>query len=259
MWTNDVLSEGGSKTMKIVRNLVLLGLSFCVLGVAPSMAKSGPQASSIGLIARTTGGQIGTASAAEGASVFTGDYLTTTDTGTMLVRFGNLSLELQNSTGVRVYSAPYGIVAELDHGTALYTTPGGVQNLVIVASDVRVTPVLSTPDFGRVSLDDPCNVTVSSQRGSTNVQVGSENRLIEQNKSYRVRAENQLHYRKYLSPDADDYHDYHDHQPCAPLAMTHGHAPIAAGQSRFLLVTAVLVGAGTGVGIYKALESPDRP
>src|SRR5262249_4746935 len=162
------------------------------------------------------------------ASIFSGDYLSTSDNGHMLVRFGSLSLELQSSTGVHIYHAPYGIVVELNRGVVLYTTPGSGQNLVIVASDVRVTPNVSTPDMGRVSVEDPCNITVYSQRGTANVQVGSENRLVEQNKSYRVRAENQISYRKYLSPDADDYHDYHEHVPCAPLEMAHGHGPIAA-------------------------------
>jgi hypothetical protein len=105
-------------------------------------------------------------------------------------------LDLQSSSAVHIYRAPYGAIVELNRGSVVYTTPGGQQNLVIVASDVRVTPVLSEADFGRVTMDDPCNVTVYSQRGETNVQVGSENRTVEQGKAYRVRAENEISYRK---------------------------------------------------------------
>jgi len=210
-------------------------------------------------VAQTSGGRIGDAAATEGSSIYSGDYLSTSDNGSLLVRMGPLSLQLEKSTSLHIYRAPYGAVVELKSGSILYTTPGGAQNLVIVASDVRVTPSLSNADFGRVSLDDPCNVTVSSQKGEANVQVGSENRTVEQGKTYRVHAENQISYRKYLSPDADHYHDYHEHIPCAPVYLAQGHTPIAAGQSRFLLVTGVLAGTGTGIGIYKALESPDRP
>jgi hypothetical protein len=160
---------------------------------------------------------------------------------------------------MHIYRAPYGAIVELNRGTVLYTNPGGPQNIVIVASDVRVTPSLSAPEFGRVTMDDPCNITVYSQRGEANVQVGSENRTVEEGKAYRVRAENEISYRKYLSPDENDYHRYHDHRPCAPVDMVKGKPPIAPGQSRFLLLASAAVATGTGIAIWKAVESPDRP
>jgi len=168
-------------------------------------------------------------------------------------------LELQSSSSLHLYAAPYGAIAELNSGSVIYTTPGSTQNVVIVADDVRVTPVLSVATLGRVTLDDPCNMTAYSQRGQANVQSGSESHFVEEGKAYRVRAENEISYRKYLSPDANDYHDYHGHKPCAAMLMANNHAPIAAGQSRFLLVTGVVAGGLTGIGIWKALESPSRP
>jgi len=160
---------------------------------------------------------------------------------------------------VHIYSAPYGAVVELNHGSVLYTTPGGQQNLVIVASDVRVTPTIANADSGRVTMDDPCDITVYSQNGEANVQVGSENRTVEQGKAYRVHAENELNYRKYLSPDADDYHHYHEHTPCAAAVIPPGHAPVAAASSHFLQVAAGAAGAGVGIAIWKIMESSDRP
>jgi hypothetical protein len=245
--------------MKTTCFLAVLRLLVFVFAGMPVLAQPAPQGPALGLLAKTVDAQIGDVSASEGASVYSGDHLSTANNGSMLVRVGKLSLELQGSTSVHIYRAPYGAVVELNGGTILYTTPGNGQNLVIVASDIRVTPVLTSPDFGRVTMDDPCNVTVYSQRGEVNVQVGSENRLVEQGKAFRIRAENRISYRKYLSPDADDYHSYHDHQPCAPVEMAHGHPPVAAGQSRFLLVTVALVGTGTGIAVWKALESSDRP
>jgi hypothetical protein len=245
--------------MKLSGNLAtLVWLAFVFPG-STLLAQSAPQTPALGLIVKASGGEIGNAAASEGSSIFSGDYLSTTDNGSLLVRIGALSLELQSSTAAHIYRAPYGAIVELNQGTVIYTTPGDQQNLVIVASDVRVTPVLSSSDLGRVTMEDPCNITVYSQRGEVNVQVGSENRIVEQGKAYRVRAENKISYRKYLSPDAVDYHDYHDHNPCAPVEMVKGQAPIAAGQSRFLLVSAVLVGAGTGIAVWKAMESPDKP
>jgi hypothetical protein len=236
---------------------LLSGLALFVVAVSgmPAAAQTAP----LGLVEKTTQAHIGDAAALEGSSVYSGDYLSTSDNGSMLVRVGDLSLELQNSSAAHIYRAPYGAVLELNHGTVLYTTPGGRQNLIIVASDVRVTPAVSNSDFGRVTIDDPCNVTVESKRGEADVKVGSETRTVEQGKAYRVRAENQISYRKYLSPEADDYHKYHEHSPCAVVDMAHGHMPIAPGQSRFLLLAAAAVGTGTGIAVWKAFESEERP
>jgi hypothetical protein len=113
---------------------------------------------------------------------------------------------------------------------------------VIVASDVRVAPVLSSADIGRVTIDDPCNVTVASQRGQADVLVGSESHSVEEGKAYRVHAVNEISYHQWVSPDVDKYHEYHSHKPCAPVQMVQGHSPIAAGQSRFMLVTGLVAG-----------------
>jgi hypothetical protein len=223
------------------------------------LAQSAPQTPALGLVAQASEAKIGNAPASEGSSIYTGDFLSTSNNGSLLVRLGALSFQLQPNSSLHIYRAPYGAVAELDSGTVIYTTSAGPQNLVIVASDVRVTPNIAYSDFGRVSMDDPCDITVYSQRGDVNVKVGSENRIVEEGKAYRVRAENSLEYTKYLSPDADDYHKYHVHRPCAPLDITHGHPPISPGSSHFLLATAVLLGAGAGIAAWKATESPSAP
>jgi len=245
--------------MKTIRLFPVLALLvFACLG-SRLLAQSSPQNPALGLVAKSTGGSIGDTVATEGSSVFSGDYLLTQDNGSLLVRVGGLSLELGGSSAAHIYRTPYGAIVELNRGTVGYNTPGTQQNLVIVASDVRVTPALSTPDMGHVTIDDPCNITVVDQRGQVSVQVGSETRVVEEGKAYRVHAENEISYRQYLSPDAADYHNHHEHRPCAPVEMVHGHAPIAAGQSRFLLVSAAVVGTLTTIGVLKALESPDRP
>jgi len=245
-----------------MRKRLGLVLSACILGVSGSATAARPaqQNAALGLIARVSGGQIGDASASEGSTVYSGDSLSTNDNGSMLVRVGAMSLELQNSTAVHIYRTPYGAIAELNRGTVLYTTPGGAQNLIIVVSDIRVTPDLSNADAGRVSLDDPCDATVYTQKGQATVVVGSENRVVEQGKAYRVRALNEINYRKYLSPDDSDYHNYHEHVTCpAAYDMAKGKLPVAGGKSAFLLIAAGTTGVATGILIWKALESPDHP
>ncbi len=245
--------------MKLARIiLVLSAIILSGVSAANLLAQQTPGAS-LGLVVKAQDALVGNASVTDGATIYTGDYLSTTDSGTLLIRIGALSLELQSSSAVHIYSAPYGAIVELNRGTVVYTTPGTHENIVIVANDVRVTPDLTLPDLGRVSVDDPCNVTVFSQRGQAHVQSGSESHTVEEGKAYRVRGENEVSYRKYLSPDTNDYHDYHGHKPCAPVGMVKGHAPIAPGQSHFLLVTGIVAGTATGIGIWKAFESPARP
>lgn len=244
--------------MRIIRFFFYVGL-IALAAASCLWAQAQAPNSALGLVAKSQLGHIGNTAVSEGSTVYSGDYLATDDNGSLLVRIGHLSLELQGSSSVHIYSAPYGAVVELNRGAVIYSTPGGNENIVIVANDVRVTPALTTPDFGRVSIEDACSVTVYSQHGQDDVQAGSESHTVEEGKAYRVRAENEISYRKYVSPDENDYHDFHTHKPCAPLEMVRGHAPIAPGQSRFMLVAAALIGGATGIGIWKAYESPNRP
>ena len=244
---------------QIIRSSSLTALLFMLGLVPPLLAKSPAPNPALGLVTKSAGGSIGGASAPEGASVYSGDYLSTEDSGSLSVRVGPISFQLESSSALHIYSAPYGAVVELNRGTIIYTTPGTNENLVIVASDVRVTPEPSLSNLGRVTIDNPCEITVYSQRGRANVQAGKESRVVEEGKAYRVLAVSQVTYPRYISPEDADFHRYHDHLPCAPLGMGSGHGPVAAAHSRFLLVTAALVGGATGVAIWKVYESPDKP
>ncbi len=248
-----------SKIRSVLLLLGLVALAGCA--ASPFLAQTPPQNQNpaLGIVVKSTNGHVGSAPVPDGASIFSGDALSTQDNGTLSVRLGPLSLQLEPSSEAHIYRAPYGAVVELNRGTVIYTTPGTQQNLVIVASDVRVTPDLAAPYVGRVTIENRCEVMVYSQRGQAEVQTGSESRTVEQGKAYRVRAMNEVSYRQYVSPEADDYHNYHQHVPCALLERAGYHGPIAAGHSHFLLVTTALIGGATAIGVWKALESPDRP
>jgi len=244
--------------MKILKLLTFAAFLGIVCAMVPGLARA--QNTPLGLVAKAVNAHIGGSAATEGTTVYSGDVLSTDDSGVLLIRVGGLALELQNNSTAHIYKAPYGAVAELNHGSIVYTTPGGHENVVIVASDVRVTPVLNLADFGRVSIEDECNVSVQSQKGQADVRSGSESHLVEQGKAYRVRAENSVSYTKYLSPEADDYHKYHGHKPCAAEYQTvKGHTPIVGGQSHFLLVVGAAATVATIIPIIYAFESDNKP
>ena len=245
--------------MKPARMIPALLLVIFAVSTPFTVSAQQTKGAALGLVAKAQNAQVGSSPLSEGSTIYSGDYLSTASDGTLLIRIGPLSLSLESSSAVHIYRAPYGAVVELDQGSLVYTTPGTGENLVTVANDVRVTPAASVADLGRVSVNDPCNVTVYSQRGQADVRTGNQSHFVEEGKAYRVRGDNEISYRQYVSPDDSDYHNYHGHKPCAALETVHGHAPIAAGQSRFLLVTGVVVGAATGIAIWKVYESPNRP
>jgi hypothetical protein len=245
--------------MKLTRVILALALAIFAVSTSASISAQQTKGAALGLVAKAQNAQIGSSPLSEGATIYSGDYLNTASDGTLLIRIGPLSLSLESSSAVHIYRAPYGAVVELDQGSIVYTTPGTGENLITVANDVRVTPAASLPDLGRVSINDPCNVTVYSQRGQADVKTGTDSHFVEEGKAYRVRGDNEISYRQYVSPDDNDYHNYHGHKPCVALETVHGHAPIAPGQSHFLLVTGAVVGVATGIAIWKAYESPNRP
>jgi hypothetical protein len=215
---------------------------------------------SLGIVTNISSAHIGSSAGAEGATIFSGDYLSTDAGGVLQVRVGNVSIELQGSSSAHIFQAPYGVIVALNRGTLVYNKPSGLPNVVIVTSDVRITPVVSLPDTGRVSAEDPCNLMIQSQRGQANVQVGSASQLVEQGKAFRVRPISSVIERTSVSPDADNYHESHQHQSCPGPAQTFKNPPPKAPS--FSPFTAVAVGAAIAVpivAVHEALESPNRP
>jgi hypothetical protein len=214
----------------------------------------------LGMVTKTLSAQIGSSASSEGTTIFSGDYLSTNADGVLQVHVGNLTLELKGSSAAHIFHANYGVVVALNRGSLVYNKPSGPPNIVIVASDVRITPVVSLAGTGNVSVEDPCNLLIQSQRGQVYVQVGSESQLVEEGKAFRVRPISSVSERKSVSPDADDYHESHQHEACAgPTQAMNSHAPLSAGRSRFLYIAATGAVIITVVPLLEALESPNRP
>ena len=214
----------------------------------------------LGMVAKSASARVGNNAANDGETVFSGDLVSTLDGGSLLVRIGSLSLQLESNSSAYVFRTPYGAIVELLKGSAVYERPDGPQNIVIVASDVRVTPALSSPGMGQVRMDDPCKISVTVQRGGASVRVGTEAKEIAAGKSYRISPEYEVSVQEARSPEADDYHSSHSHRPCTAGSQTaRGHAPVAAGQSKFLYVATGTVIVLTVIPVLEAFESPKRP
>jgi hypothetical protein len=244
--------------MTYVRIALAFCISFAVIFTSAAAHPPQDRGAALGQVALAQNARVGNSPVSTGSTIYSGDYLSTEENGSLVVRIGTLSLQLEASSSLHIYTAAYGAVAELKNGAVLFTTRGN-ENLVIVANDVRLTPLPHQPDSGRVAIEDSCNISVFTQHGQADVQSGSETHAVEEGKTYRVQADNEISYHKYLSPDAEDYHRNHGHKPCVAAANLAHHPPIAPGTSHFLIVSAVAVGTATGIFVRLASESPDHP
>ena len=214
----------------------------------------------VGMVTKAQSARVGSSDAPEGTTIYSGDYLSTAAEGILQVRVGNLTLEFKGDSAAHIFRATYGAIIALNQGSVTYNKPGGQPNVVIVASDVRITPVVTTAGAGSVSMVDRCNLLIQSKRGQIYVQVGSQSQLVEQGKAFRVRPLSSVSEHSPVSPDADNYHGSHSHEPCAgPTQAFKGRPPKPPSYSPF---TAVVIGGTiliTAIAVHEALESPNRP
>lgn len=214
----------------------------------------------LGMVTKSMSARIGSSASSEGATIYSGDYLSTDTDGALQVRIGNLSVDLKGGSSAHIFRATYGVIVALNRGTLVYSKPVGQPNVVIVASDVRITPAVSVASSGSVSVDDPCNLLIQSQRGQIYVQVGSQSQIVGQGKAFRVRPDFAVNERSPVSPDDDNYHASHSHQACpGPTQVLKSTNPRPPSYSPF---TAVVIGTSflvTIIAVHEELESPNRP
>lgn len=195
----------------------------------------------LGVVLEAERAQVGSAEAAVGASVFSGDALTTLAGGRLRVRVGTAQFYLPPDGTATLTPLGNGASARLDGGTVIFST-GGAEEVDVRVSDVRVRPSTAQATYAQVTLVSPCEVVVTSQRGTLEVTAGAEAHIVQEATSYRV----------VLDRDPQN-------RPCAASPAQRGSKPPAAGRSRILPIALVAISAGTGIVIWRALVSPDRP
>lgn len=190
------------------------------------------QTAALGVVTQSIGGHLGTAVASAGATIYDGDRLDTEDKGALGLRAGTVQLSLLADTTVVMQHDEFSLTPTLERGSVVFRTEvGGLQ---LSAFDVRVRPQSSMPTVGQMTLET-CSVLVTSRVQALEVTAGTETKIVQEGKSYRVLLGG----------------------PCNAKSKR---TPMFGGQrSRFLEV--VLIGAGVAIIpiLHEALESPDRP
>jgi len=208
---------------------------------------STPTSTPLGTVIAADHASVGNAGADVGTTVYGGDRLSTEPQGNVQIRAGAARLLLSSSSAAFVNDSDGSPSAKLVAGTATFST-GNAQAFTLYASKAVIRPQSDVPTIGQVTYINEKELMVTARRGGIVVTVENDMQVVPEGRSYRV----------LLDPEAEAAQG-----PAGAGGnqgpASHGGGPRAAGRSRFLIVAIGVTAAAAGFGVYKALESPDRP
>jgi hypothetical protein len=225
--------------LSIAKSILALLLSFSLLSSPVWAAPS----SSLGIVVYADRAHVGAAQASVGATVFSGDRLSTELTGSVQVRAGAARLLLSSSSMATFSQEDANPAATLTHGSATFSTANSKAFALHVGSAV-IRPTSDQPTIGQVTVLTPKEMIVKSTRGSLTVAVEDDVREIPEGVGYRI----------VLDPNAPN-----PQGPRGAGSKGYGGPPIKAAKSKFIWYAIAITAAVTIFAIHEALESPDRP
>ena len=216
-----------------------------LLIVAPVFAAA-PSANGLGTVVAANNANLGGTGAAVGTTVFPGDRLTTTETGSVQLRTSAARFLLARASAASINEDNGTPVATLQLGSATFSTANG-KAFSLIASTALIKPRSDEPTIGQVTLLAAKELVVKCVRGTLTITVGDDSRVIPEGSAYRV----------VLDPSAEAAQQ----QPPPEGAGTKGSGrpPLVAAKSKFVWYA---IGAATLLtvwAVHEALESPDRP
>jgi hypothetical protein len=225
--------------LSISKSALGLLVSFSLL-TAPVWAAP---SSSLGVVVFADRAHVGAAQASVGATVFSGDRLSTEQTGSVQVRAGAARLLLSSGSVATFSQEAASPAATLTLGSAIFSTANSNAFALHVASAV-IRPSSNQPTIGRVTVLTPRELIVRSTRGSLTIAVDGDVREIPEGTAYRV----------VLDPDA---------QPQGPQGAGtkggYGGPPLKAARSKFIWYAIGITAVVTYFAVSETFESPDRP
>jgi hypothetical protein len=228
---NDCISI----TKSTLALLVSLSLLTAPVWAAPS--------SSLGTVVFADRAHVGAAQASVGATVFSGDRLSTEQTGSVQVRAGAARLLLSSASSATFSQDEVSPAATLTFGSATFSTANSKAFALHVASAV-IRPQTNQPTIGQVTVLNPKELVVKSTRGSLSIAVGDDVREIPEGAAYRI----------VLDPNAADAQG-----PRGAGSKGIGGPPIKAAKSRFMWYAIGVTAVVTYFAFKEAFESPERP
>ncbi len=223
-----------------VTSRMIAALLSCTLLFTPAWAAP---SSSLGIVVYADRAHVGAAQTSVGATVFSGDRLSTDQSGSVQVRAGAARL-LLSSASIATLSQEDAIpAATLTLGSATFSTANSNAFALHVASAV-IRPNTNQPTVGQVTVLNPKELIVKSARGSLSIAVGDDVREIPEGAAYRI----------VLDPNAAD-----PQGPRGTGTKGYGGSPMKAAKSRFIWFAIAATTVITVVALPEVFESAARP
>jgi hypothetical protein len=225
------LREGARVSLSLLLSTSLMSLT--LWGTSPA---------GMGTVVSAQRARVGTADASVGTTVFAGDQLNTEEAGSLQLRAGAARLLLTAASGVTWGTEDGMPTATLTRGGAVFST-ARARALSLKAGTAILRPQSDQPTVGNVTILGSKELVVRCSRGALTIAVDDDVRVISEGTAYRV----------VLNPEA------------APAGETPSPAswgqnrPIRPGKSKFLWYAIGFTAVVTGIAVYEAWESPDRP
>jgi hypothetical protein len=220
--------------------LVSFGL---VLTCVSSGSVSHASTVAFGTVVSADRARVGSASATVGSTVLSGDTLNTDKFGSLQVRAGAARLLLSSASQVTWANEEGGASATLKNGTAIFST-ANAKAFSLHAGTALIRPNSDAATVGSVTILSPKELAVSCSHGALAISVEDDTKIVAEGTAYRV----------VLDPDDAQAQDTNN-----PPPVFGQKTPRRSGRDRFLMFVLIFAGIGTAIGIYFALESPDRP
>lgn len=231
------------RSREIISALITFCFASCLL-ITPARSAT---TEALGTVVASQQANIGGQGAPIGTTIFAGDNVSTSDSGSVQLRAGSARFQLGVSSTATMNEEAGMPRATLLRGSAMFSTANAQAFAVSVLKAV-IRPESNEPTIGEVSVLDQRQLMVKCVRGALTITVGNDSRVIPEGSSYRV----------VLDPTAEE--EAQSQPPSAGAGgKGMGKPPISAGTSKFVWYATGAVVLLTVIAVHKALESPDRP
>jgi hypothetical protein len=207
----------------------------------------GASAGAVGTVVASDRASVGGAAAAVGTTIFAGDNLSTSDTGSVQLRAGAARFLLAASSMAKVNEDDGMPEATLLRGSATFST-ASAKAFVLHAATAVIRPKSDEPTIGQVTMLSATQLLVNCTRGAMTITVGDDSREIAEGRAYRI----------VLDP-AESEEAQNQPPPQGSGTKGSGGSPLKAAKSRFVWYAAAAVAVVATIAVHEALESPDRP
>jgi len=225
----------------MARPLLSILLAFAIAAGQLSARATG--SSPLGVVTQAAGANINTSGVSAGATVFDGDYFTTTATGLVRVRAGAARFYLAGQSNLKLRAASGGTLAQLVAGTLVFSS-AKIDAMDVEVAQAHIRPASDQPTVAQISVIGPKEIDIRATRGSLQFSYKGEFKIIPQGSAYRF----------VLDPPEDALFPasraFPDQGP--PTNPAHPN-------KKFLYFIIGAAGVATYIAIDEALESPSKP